>query len=887
MTIFARCELRLEPNHKARSVSTKARRSLPIILLLVANLHSPGRPQTDLEKAWSEFHHGEYAVAARAFAMAALQNATRTEALIGQSLALQEMGQYQACRDLLTTAHEKQPEARLVQRLGELELFLGNHSAALRRFEEALRLAPELRSAQFYYAIVNWSRGERTNSRRSLMAFLDFYRNAPSLTAHDIHLVARACTYLERFHDANRLFAEAIKKQPEDWTLYIPWGELFLEKYNLPDAQSVFLDALKQNPKCVPALLGLARVQAASDLDQAMQTAERALKLNATSPATRTLIAEFFVAANNEKAAKEKAAEVVNQYPNYSPVLALQALLADREQHASEITRIANAAAMINPKDASVFVRLGEDAARRYLFQESVAYFRRALAIDSENWAAAAGLGNSLSRLGEEQEARVYLDQVFKHDPFNVIAVNLLNLFDDLAKYDTIRTAHFLIRMHAEDRPLLGSAAAELCEAAYKEMAARYRLNFTKPIKIEIFPKHDDFAVRCFGLPGAEVFLGICFGPLLAMNSPRARERGAFNWQETLWHEIAHVVHLELTSNRIPRWLAEGLAVYEATRARTEWSMNMELAMIRALRQGGLLPLREIDEGFTRRPEMVSLVYYQSAQVVEFIAARYGFEKVLAMLPYFKQGRKTEEVLRLVFAQSLEDFDEAFQDFLQQRFQPQSVELEWEPPPTTATEQSETLRRKAEQQPKNFFAVLAYGRYLVKHGQPVVAEKYLQAAKALLPAYVEEGNPYAALAELHAKAGRIKEAATELEFVSSHNGKAIDAALRLGDWYLALQDTNAATRAFARAVAIYPYELEAQRRLGELLLAQRRPQAAVQTFHAALALQPADRAGIYCSLAEAYLKGGQRAQAKKQALLALEIAPNYERAQEILLRTVE
>lgn len=313
----------------------------------------------------------------------------------------------------------------------------------------------------------------------------------------------------------------------------------------------------------------------------------------------------------------------------------------------------------------------------------------------------------------------------------------------------------------------------------------------------------------------------------------------------------------------------------------------MELAMIRALRRGELLPLRELDEGFTRRPEMVSLVYYQASQIVEFIAARHGFEKVLALLPHFKQGRKTEEAIALVFAQTLDDFDRDFQNFLRERFKPESVEVEWETPRAHAKDQGEFLQRKAEEQPRNFFAQLAYGRYLAKYGSPLAAEEYLKRARDLLPTYVGEGNAYAALAELYETEGKLPEAAAALEALTAQNGKAIDQALKLGEWRLALKDTSAASRAFARAVAIYPYEVEAQRRYGETLMALRQYQAAAQTFRKALALQPADRAGIYCLLAEALLRSGQRAQAKKQALLALEIAPHYERAQEILLRTVE
>ena len=53
-----------------------------------------------------------------------------------------------------------------------------------------------------------------------------------------------------------------------------------------------------------------------------------------------------------------------------------------------------------------------------------------------------------------------------------------------------------------------------------------------------------------------------------------------------------------------------------------------------------------------------------------------------------------------------------------------------------------------------------------------------------------------------------------------------------------------------------------------------------------LALEPVDHAAAHTDLAESYLKGGKRAEAKKQTLAALEIAPSYERAQDLLLKLV-
>ncbi len=844
-----------------------------------------------MARGWQFFYRGEYGSAALAFERAAAEPAARLAALVGQSLALEEMGEYDRARSVVAGEHAKIPAAEFANRLGEIVLRLGEQTEALRYFNEALRLNSDFRPGQLNTAILQWHRGERAAARRGLVPFLDFYQTAKQLTAADLMMIARACVYLERYKDANRLFQDAIKQEPDNWTLYIPWGDLFLEKYNVGDARGVYQDAIKRNPRAVPALCGLARCLATENMREALAVAQRALSLNPNSPLARTTLAELHLAMNNEKDAAAELEKTGGRFPNYLPALALRAVLADRRNDATIVTRLCEQSAAINPKSPDIYIRLGEDAARRYLFRESVAYFRQALELDPESWSAAAELGTSLSRLGEEKEAKALLERAFERDPYNVLAGNLLNLFDDFAKYDTMRTPHFLLRLHREDKPIIGATAANLCEAAYKSMASRYNVTLPNPILIEIFPKHDDFAVRCFGLPGAQVFLGICFGRLVAMDSPRAREQGDFNWQETLWHEIAHVFHLELTANRIPRWLAEGIAVYEATNARPEWDMNMEVVMIRALRNAQLLPLRDLDDGFTRRPDLVSLAYYQASQIIAFIERKYGFNKVLALFPHFRQGKKTDEAISAVFGQSVDEFDKAFQDFLRERFHPSRVKVEWPysqiDPMKGPPKDLEALRKSAAEEPQNFFANLHYGARLAEIGSPAEAEVYLKKAKTLLPEYVDAKNPYLLLADLYWKQNRRREAAAELEYLTAKNGKSFQEAVRLSEWQLALGDTAAAAKALERALAIFPYKVELQSQYGRLLIARRQPQRAVQTFRTVLAMNPVDRADAYCWLAQAYLAWGQKLPAKKHALQALEIAPNFERAQEILLQAVE
>ena len=90
-----------------------------------------------------------------------------------------------------------------------------------------------------------------------------------------------------------------------------------------------------------------------------------------------------------------------------------------------------------------------------------------------------------------------------------------------------------------------------------------------------------------------------------------------------------------------------------------------------------------------------------------------------------------------------------------------------------------------------------------------------------------------------------------------------------------------------RIAAIDPFDADAHRTLGRLAMQVNQPDVAAREFRAVLALGPVDQAAAHTDLAESYLKSGKRAEARKQTLAALEIAPTYERAQELLLKLTE
>ena len=92
---------------------------------------------------------------------------------------------------------------------------------------------------------------------------------------------------------------------------------------------------------------------------------------------------------------------------------------------------------------------------------------------------------------------------------------------------------------------------------------------------MEIFAKQKDFGVRTFGMPGNPGFLGVCFGCVITANSPASQMPSPANWESVLWHEFCHTVTLTLTKNKMPRWLSEGISVYEERQANPAWGQRM------------------------------------------------------------------------------------------------------------------------------------------------------------------------------------------------------------------------------------------------------------------------------------------------------------------------
>lgn len=723
--------------------------------------------------------------------------------------------------------------------------------------------------------------GRRQPGRKTLQDVLSRSANA---TAVDLVRLGRAARALGRFEDANGFFREAAGLAPDDPAVNTAWGELFLEKYNRAEALRSFQTALKTAPEYLPAQMGMARVATEENPPAARAVVEKILAGNPTYMPALLLSAEMALDDRKREDARALIQKALRVNANSLEARSLDAAIAFLEGRSDDFQAQVSAVLKINPLYGEVYRVAGDHTARNYRFDEAVALTRRAIEIDRESARSHADLGLHLLRTGDEAGARQALETSFKVDPYDIVTYNLLAMLDTLDKFETIRDGDVVLRLHPDEAAVMREHAMPLAKQALDTLSKRWDFKPTGPILVEMFPKHDDFAVRTVGLPGMLGALGACFGRVVTLDSPRARPPGEFNWGATLWHELAHVITLQLSNNRLPRWLSEGISEWEEGRARPEWRRDMQVEFAQALNEGKTLKLADLNEGFSD-PRSITLAYFEAALVVDHLAKTYGEASLRQFVHAFSRGIEADEALKQVYKVTFDELQASFDVSLERDFGRMRAALKTPEIPQNATVAQ--LEALAAERAGSFGVHMLLGQARRKAGDAAGAIEALERAAEILPNATGPNNPNRAIAAIAVERGDRARAVQALDAVLRVEESDVASARQLAALIASQGDRARIGEVNERIVAIDPFDAQAQAVLGRLALERGDAQTAVRSFRVVVATQPPDRAAAYADLAEAYVLAGQLADAKRQALAALEIAPSFERAQELLLRIVD
>ena len=846
---------------------------------------------------------GSYAAATDIFQMA--DGLDRNEGLVGASKAFAMMGNYQEAMSVVESAIEDDEYASfplLSTQLAEVKRAVGESKEALEILESVVAglVEPPVRTLVQYGSLLDFV-GQKQIAFSILDQAVQRYNNGLVFASEDVAMVALASWLMGNFHDANSLFNEATRANPNNLEAHSLWGDLFLEKYNASDAERSYQEALDINGRYVPALVGMANV--VGD-ERALQ---RALAINPNSGPAMETYGQLLMVNGREEEAQDYFERVLALNPESLKILSQLASQAALEERSADYEGYLAQVESFSPNNPIFLGNVADSFGNNYLFDEAVEFARAAIAADPQYWQGYTVLGSNLIRLGEEEEGKTNLEIGYENDPFNVLTSNMLKVFDTLETYATLESEHFKVHMSENDADVLWPYLEPLLEESWVTLTAKYGFEPEGPILIEVFEKSEDFAVRSVGLPDIGPLVGICFGKVITLISP---DTLSANWQEIVWHEFMHVITLQMTGNRMPRWLSEGISVYEEREGRPYWGRSQGLDLVRASEQEKLLHVADLNSGFSGAQNSADLgfAYFQAYLVVDFIADEYGFEKLVELVDQYGLIKEEEERFAEVFDQNLEQFDVAFRGWIDRRVAEINVFVHTEDLPDEGdghghgvrenssailaelynnVSLKQHMRARIEENDRDFQAYLQLGIVLFKEESFFEAKQYLNQAYNLLPSYTGYPSPPLVLSQIYEQEGNREAQLEQLELLLENLQHDYASAIILAEAALEGNNFERAEYYIDRAIQVDPYRADVHQLKASYAETIGDSQLAVTEYEVLLKLEINDPAEAQTNLAQAYLNNGQALQAKENILRALETAPSYQRAQRILLQSID
>jgi predicted Zn-dependent protease len=653
------------------------------------------------------------------------------------------------------------------------------------------------------------------------------------------------------YDGANEVFRQLVAKYPQNALYRVRWGRLYLDHFQPEDANQLFDEALALDRQNAGALLGKALIAAEEYGANAADLAHKALEADPKLVEAQELLSRLALEDDNQDQAATEAHRALALDANSAAAKAVLSTidwLADKKE------------SQWDPHDARGYELAAHFFILNHRYEGAIQLYRQALALDPALDSALSQLGVTLMRLGRAPEAFSALETCYKHNFRDAATVNSLRLLDKEKNYVDFATPRTILRVDRKEAAVLHPYFEAEMQRAIAAYETKYRFHLTQPVEVQVYPNHEDFAVRTLGLPGLGA-LGVTFGYAIAMDSPSSRPPGEFHWDSTLWHEMSHVFTLTMTNFHVPRWFTEGLAVHEETAASPEWGDRLGPDEIVAIRNRRLLPIAELDRGFVHpvHPTQVVVSYFQAGKICDYINDKFGWDTVLGMLRDYGAGDDTPTAIRKELKMEPAAFDKQFLAWLEAAHKTTVENFDrWE----------EALRKINElSKEKDYDGVIKLGVEF----------------RDLYADYVEAGSMYECLAKAYLAKGDKAAATAELERYVHIGGRNPETIKLLASQLVEANNRKEAAAVLDRLNYIYPMDADLHQRLGELWLEEGNARGAIREFQALVAHDPQDAAQAHYDLARAYNLNHQPDPARDESVAALEIAPGFRPAQKLLL----
>jgi hypothetical protein len=243
------------------------------------------------------------------------------------------------------------------------------------------------------------------------------------------------------------------------------------------------------------------------------------------------------------------------------------------------------------------------------------------------------------------------------------------NIHYDKFEWFIYTTDHFEIYYYPALQQHL-ERIASYAESAYQQISADLKHDLPYKVPMILFKTHSEFEQQNVAPGGAQEGVGAFAEPmqhrmLLPIDDPPDQLYGLIT------HELTHqfqfdIIPTTLIRRSVPLWVNEGQADYE----RGQWSSS-DLMQVRDAAIADIIPKMSEMEGYGNSGNIL-LVYTLGHAVFEFIEAKFGKEGVRQFMFSLRKSviGGGEDAYEEAFKMKREEFDEAFDRYLKDRFKP-------------------------------------------------------------------------------------------------------------------------------------------------------------------------------------------------------------------------
>jgi WD40 repeat protein len=237
-------------------------------------------------------------------------------------------------------------------------------------------------------------------------------------------------------------------------------------------------------------------------------------------------------------------------------------------------------------------------------------------------------------------------------------------------RWQVLKTDHFDIYFYPEMRELAERGAA-FAEQAYKDLEQKFNHSIANRIPLIFYSSHLHFqqtnVTPGFIPEGVGGFFEFLKGRVVIPSNGSTEQ-----FDHVIRHELVHVFtmskinrilldHRQTQDRTPPLWFTEGLAEYWST----QWDTQAEMVLRDAVLSNYVVPLASMDRIYGS-----FLMYKEGQQICEFIATRYGEEKLLLLFENFWKAPTFSQVMKETIGKTYEEFDEEWLYYLKKRYYP-------------------------------------------------------------------------------------------------------------------------------------------------------------------------------------------------------------------------